>query len=362
MENSFPQFKKMFTDLKYFSFLRTLVPEVVELSPSPYNHVITDYLNLKELKLDYLSGMSQGDDGFPILKILPNLTFLQLERSFETSIITKRELFDFDLLLSSAPKLKKLQMAGLFHLSTGESFDNYLCGTVGFCGSDEAELIEHRDFELAETISLTTEYVGYHPANPNEYNNLFGDGEHLYKSNTRITTVKKRMPVLTQSKPVQIHTWNEKKPYISRAIDPTLSSTIYPLTFLRLDSVTLRNPTYQWIARHLPHLETFFVFDSEPYPYCDIILGDKINLYQTTFNDRYTKFGAPLIYLKDTVSKKEKTVALHPERKVFETVQPLQELGSSIYAIKITFNLDTCNLFVSHRSLNSVLFEMSEEE
>ncbi len=91
------------------------------------------------------------------MKKLSNLTTLHLSWSFQFLQDNflgidfqegKRELLDFDFLLASVPKVRSLQLNGPFHLVTGESFDNYLCGTVGFC--DEAD--EDGDFGYGEKL------------------------------------------------------------------------------------------------------------------------------------------------------------------------------------------------------------------
>jgi hypothetical protein len=356
-EDCYPQLKNMFTDLKQFSFLRINVPQHVKWAPNPYLDLVTENPNLNDVNLLYLGGISQREKGFPVLSKLSKLTACHLERSIGTDIITKRELLDFDLLISSAAKLKKLRIVGLFHATSGEPFDNYLRGTVGFCDSGNLDTPYIRD---GNTISITNYFVNQDETD--DFTN-FGDGEELYKSKDKITTVKKRTPVLTHADSFDFYEWWETKPFISRPL--TFTNVTYPLTTLRLESVTLRNPTYLWIAHHLPCLEELYVFETEPYPYFEIVLGDRVHTFQITFDARFTQYGLPIVHLDDISFDKYRTVKWNDADEMFDTIEgKLKEyIGTNAYAIHITFRLEQIlNLCVCHKSMMKALCDMHVAE
>jgi hypothetical protein len=94
---------------------------------------------------------------------------------------------------------------------------------------------------------------------------------------------EKKMPYIEQHEEViPFYAWSEEIPNYCRILNnDLLKETIstYPLTKLILREVTLRNPTYKWIAQHLPLLEEFHVNLTKPYPFCDIVLGSKIRAF-----------------------------------------------------------------------------------
>jgi hypothetical protein len=116
-------------------------------------------------------------DGFPALKKLSKLNWLNLQVSQKKDIITKRKLLDFDLLMSPAPKLRRLMLSGLFHINTGESFDNYLSGTVGFCDkSSSVSYVRHQ-----QSVTSTSVFDNERETSPYCSLDAFGNGKDLCK-------------------------------------------------------------------------------------------------------------------------------------------------------------------------------------
>ncbi|KAL0581301.1 hypothetical protein ABG067_008464, partial [Albugo candida] len=135
--------------------------------------------------------------------------------------------------------------------------------------------------------------------------------------------VKKKLPYLElHEEGIPIYAWSEEIPNYDRIFNNgLLKETIsaYPLTKLILREVTLRNPTYKWIAQHLPLLEELYVNLTEPYPFCNIVLGNKLYAFRITFDERYKKYGAPLVCLNNHHLQRERTVAWRSEKEAFET-------------------------------------------
>lgn len=337
------QWKNMFTGLKTFDFTSVLgsVGAV-----DPYYEFFTENTDIVELSIDHYGEMAQ-QEGFPALQKLKHLTKLTIQGSQITALHTRRELLDFGLLISSIPNLSWLEIDRVFHITTGEFLDSYLSGTVGY--NDAASSITYQHHENDDSIDAAI-----------ERENLVND-ETLYKSNSPIIAVKKKMPQFKQSNSTAtIYTWHEKKPS-HHILDSPIVDTTYPLTTLCLKKVTLRNPAYRWIAQHLSLLRNFCVGESEPYPFCEITLGENIKKFSINFDERYKKFGIPIIRLIDDNSKKEKTVAWISQRRVFETTQPLEEIGLSTYAITIKYKSMPSYFTVCDHDALSVLRDIKNE-
>lgn len=352
--DSYPQMKRMFTDLRRFSFLRTDLNDKAKWAHAPYRELVTKNPNLKELNLLYLSGMSERD-GFPDLNKLSKLTSLHLERSIGTDIITKRVLFNFDLLLASVPQLKRLKLYGLFHLSTKcEPFDHYLSGTVGFCDTTT------NASNFIRTGENVRSHVQYEEENESDDFTSFGNGEQLYQGKDLILTVKKKMPQpLVESS--NLYEWYENKPFLERLSDlPSLSLHAHPLTNLHIECATLKNSTYRWISHHLPLLEEFYVLQTEPYPFCKILLGKNVRTFKITFDSRYTKYPTPVVQL--TTNDYERVLEWGEEENGFRNINAKkQPQFESLYMINILYHPSLVDLAVCNHSLSPILKDIKDK-
>lgn len=180
------------------------------------------------------------------------------------------------------------------------------------------------------------------------------DGEELWKFETHIKTVKKKIPNPKNNKPISIYAWDET--YSSIIESPKESITAFPLKSLMLHRVTLRNPTYKWIAQHLPLLRRFHVNDSEPYPFYEIILGKRIEGFAISFTERYSRYGNPIIHLIDYHSKNKTTLGGNS----FEKLQPIEDIGLSTYAINITYKAIPCYLKICGKDIAKALHDVKD--
>lgn len=345
------QIKRMFTDLKRYSFLRTNLSEEAKWARAPYQDLILKNSNLKELNLLYLSGMS-GRDGFPDLNKLSKLTSLHLERSIGTDIITKRVLFDFDLLLASVKHLKRLKIYGLFHITTKcESFDQYLSGTVGFCDTTFSE----NNFVQADESVISQ--IRYEDENDSDDFMTFGNGEQLYQGKNLIITVKKKMPAPHFNR--ETFEWNECEPFMHRFNDqPAYTVQEHSLTSLHIEWATLKNSSYRWIAQSLPLLEEFFVLQSEPYPFCNILLGNNVRTFKISFDSRYKKYGTPVLRLNK--NSQEQVVKWCEASKGFMNSRAIREYPyiDRLYLLTITYHSALVDLEVCDHSASPILRDM----
>lgn len=218
----------------------------------PYDEIFTANPGIVDLKIKYFSGMNQAE-GFLSLQKLVNLRKVELLREEITAIITKKELLDFDLLMSSIPDVSWLKIDGFFYIRTGESLNSYLSRTIGY--NETSPSANYLPDEDNGGIVATIKYENLKKDKRFSYQS-YGNGKELNKSPNTIITVKKKMPHLKKLEPIPMYPWGENKPKY-RIPDSPIVNTTYSLTTLFLRKVMLRNPTYRWIAQHLPLLKKF---------------------------------------------------------------------------------------------------------
>jgi hypothetical protein len=408
---AFLEIASMFTDLKESSFLRSTDMErenMVERQ-NQYLELVSKHPNIRDLKIDYLFGRRIiPQDIYYYARSLKFLTSVHMELPSETGIITKRNLIDINTMISILNHLKKLKIWGLSHIETGESFEHYLCGTVGYYdlegheddrrglqdrvsysededdpwgrqyeeppmtseerqearylrfhapredSEEETDDEDSEDFfwghssgdDLDEEVAreedtgfrtLHQDGIIYEAEVFDDEESLFGNGEKLIKNGICTTTVKKRMPRYKEKNGFNYLEWQvDEIPRFEIWFKDDIKT--FGLTSLYLEMATIKTPSFYWLTRHCPLLEELHVLQTEPYPTCQVYLGDLIHTFSLSFDKRYTKFNPPFIRLFDQ-DYNQKCLEWIPNEKKFQQSEKADYINATanIYKIEIEY-------------------------
>ena len=198
---------------------------------------------------------------------------------------------------------------------------------------------------------------------------VFGNGEDLCKNSRRIQRVKKSEPFYCSDFKSSVPHWNIDRALLSLQTFPDLQTPVYPfMKKLELDSVTLRNPSYQWIQTHLPSFQELYVHSSEPYPFCEIPLGSKVHTFDLEFDDRYLNESTvlPLVKLaltKEDGSISEKYFACNERTGRYQELRrilnssgaEIDESSRVFYSVDLKFSSSLSKLLICKKNMSNSL-------
>lgn len=393
------QLLRIFPNLNTLSLLRTesiIRPDLVDVVHSLHGAypAISHYSpQIRNLSIDYVYGNIDTMDFFKnLLLSFQNLHTLHLELSCLVAGVSLREKVSLSNILTSAPHLKKLSIFGLAHLVTVDGFEQYCIGKIGHYDNRVRRIVErdpfetfndpeipedpedHEDYEIPEDHEDHEDQEDYEnhedrenwdipfggninamstrdaPSFPPQFeiysvsgvdyllfftvDGRFGEGEVLVEEGSELM-ISKKMGCRDSSDKSHRYWPVPQQPRSLRSFNFSPPNFCSRLQELRLEMVTLRNPTFQWINACCPHLIELSILQTGAYPWCNIYLKDlkKLRRFSMSF-ELYYEILPVLIMVGDETTRIFKPATIRSKTYVEDPQFQHAEL-ESLYKVTI---------------------------